>query len=205
MQRYHPQVVNFLNSGDRRLGNAPGFTLGALLKLADTKSPYQRKYTLLHYVVEHCEKAKPGSVDAASRAVACCEQAYSYPFDMVDSDVKKLAKDLKEVEAMTAAAPNDDPADCWRPKMKDCLAEWRQSVAQLEAAMGKLVEGMGQVCMLWCVDKKPAEAESCFENLSKLMKLSTANLEEIRKEQEKVESEQAKKGRGKKKKSTGAS
>ena len=53
-----------MNSGDRRLGNAPGFKLDALLKLADTKSPYQRKYTLLHYVVEHCDKVKPGSVAA---------------------------------------------------------------------------------------------------------------------------------------------
>jgi hypothetical protein len=94
------QVVNFLNSGDRRLGNAPGFKLDALLKLADTKSPVNRKYTLLHYVVEHCNEAKPGSVEAASRAVACCEQAFSYPFDMVDGDLKKLTKDLKEVETV---------------------------------------------------------------------------------------------------------
>lgn len=180
-------MVNFLNSGDRRLGNAPGFKLDALLKLADTKSPYQRKYTLLHYVVEHCDKVKPGSVEAASRSVACCEQAYTYPFEMVDSDVKRLAKDLKEAEQIASTAPTDDPADCWRTKMEECIDEWRKNMAQLDTAMKKLVIGMEQICMLWCVDKKPTEAENCFENLSKLMNLSTACLGELRKQRKKAE------------------
>lgn len=199
------QVVNFLNSGDKRLGNAPGFKLDALLKLADTKSPYQRKYTLLHYVVEHCDKVKPGSVEAASRSLACCEQAYTYPFEMVDSDVKKLAKDLKDVEQISSRAPTDDPADCWRTKMAECIDEWRKNMARLDAAVGKLVKDMEQVCVLWCVDKKPAEAETCFENLSKLMNMSTGSLEELRKEKMKAESHKQKSGKQKQKKKKGAS
>lgn len=174
------------------MGCCPGFKLDALLKLADTKSPYQRKYTLLHYVVEHCDKVKPGSVEAACRSVACCEQAYTYPFEMVDSDVKKLAKDLKEVEQISSTAPTEDPADCWRTKMEECIGEWRKNMAQLNTAMEKLVEDMEQICMLWCVEKKPAEAETCFENLSRLMNLSTTSLEELRKEKEKANSDKQK-------------
>ena len=53
--------------------------------------------------------------------------------------------------------------------------------------------------MLWCVDKKPAEAETCFENLSKLMNMSTGSLEELRKEKMKAESHKQKSGKQKQK------
>lgn len=189
------QVVNFLNSRTRRLSNQPGFKLDALLKLADTKSPYDRKYTLLHYVVEHCDKAKPGSIEAASRSVACCSDASSYPFDMVDTDFKKLQKSLTEVEKASSKAPTGNPADAWGNKMTACIETWHKSVDQLKVAFEKLQEGMEQICLLWCVEKKPAEAEHCFENLGKLMKLLTSDLEQLRKEKEKMEADSTKQGK----------
>ncbi|XP_022645280.1 disheveled-associated activator of morphogenesis 1-like isoform X2 [Varroa jacobsoni] len=45
---------NYMNRGDR--GNACGFKIASLNKLADTKSSSNRNYTLLHYVIETCQR-----------------------------------------------------------------------------------------------------------------------------------------------------
>ena len=45
---------NYMNRGQR--GNAVGFKLSSLTRIADTKSSCTKNMTLLHYIVDTCEK-----------------------------------------------------------------------------------------------------------------------------------------------------
>ena len=156
----------------------------ALIKLADTKSPYKRKFTLLHYVVEHCEKAKPGCVAAVNAKLACCADASSYPFDMVESDITRLHKELREVRTVSAAAPTDDPQDQWAATMGRLCEEWAESMTKLDSDVVELMEEVASVCALWCCDKKASEAEATCSQLAKLMKLAMSALADLEAEKE---------------------
>ena len=50
---------NFIFRGQR--GNAVGFKLSSLTRIADTKSSCSKNLTLLHYIAETCESKVPNS------------------------------------------------------------------------------------------------------------------------------------------------
>ena len=49
---------NFINDGTFR-GNASGFKVDALIKMADTKSGVRPKFTLVHYLYQMLEDIAP--------------------------------------------------------------------------------------------------------------------------------------------------
>lgn len=56
---------NFINDGTFR-GNASGFKLDGLVKMADTKSSVKPKFTLIHYLVDLVELLRPDLLDFAT-------------------------------------------------------------------------------------------------------------------------------------------
>uniref|UniRef100_A0A2H1W0G9 SFRICE_013890 n=1 Tax=Spodoptera frugiperda TaxID=7108 RepID=A0A2H1W0G9_SPOFR len=123
---------NYMNRGAR--GNASGFRLSSLNKLADTKSSVSRNTTLLHYLVELLETQfkdilllEEDLPHVRAAAKVCVEQ--------LEKDVGALRTGLREVARELeyhAALPNRSHNDMFLPVMRDFHAHAVCSFTQLE-------------------------------------------------------------------------
>lgn len=70
---------NFINDGTFR-GNASGFKIDALVKMADTKSSKKPKFNLIHYLVELTESIRPDLLDFSAELETVVKAATSMFF-----------------------------------------------------------------------------------------------------------------------------
>ncbi|XP_037293291.1 disheveled-associated activator of morphogenesis 1 isoform X2 [Manduca sexta] len=123
---------NYMNRGAR--GNASGFRLSSLNKLADTKSSVTRNTTLLHYLVEILETQfkdvlliEEDLPHVRAAAKVCVEQ--------LEKDVGALRSGLREVARELdyhASLSPPPPGDCFVPVMRDFHAHAVCTFTQLE-------------------------------------------------------------------------
>ncbi|CAH0625308.1 unnamed protein product [Chrysodeixis includens] len=123
---------NYMNRGAR--GNASGFRLTSLNKLADTKSSVSRNTTLLHYLVEMLE-TQFKDILLLEEDLPHVRAAAKVCVDQLDKDVGALRAGLREVSKELeyhAALPNRSPNDMFLPVMRDFHAHAVCSFTQLE-------------------------------------------------------------------------
>ncbi|KAF9420174.1 hypothetical protein HW555_003587 [Spodoptera exigua] len=116
---------NYMNRGAR--GNASGFRLSSLNKLADTKSSVSRNTTLLHYLFKDILLLEEDLPHVRAAAKVCVEQ--------LEKDVGALRTGLREVARELeyhAALPNRSHNDMFLPVMRDFHAHAVCSFTQLE-------------------------------------------------------------------------
>lgn len=80
---------NFMNSGMR--GNAAGFRIGTLNKIADTKSSSDKDTTLLHYLIK--------TLDSKFRDALDLEVELSHVKKAAKIDLRELQKEIEELKA----------------------------------------------------------------------------------------------------------
>eukprot|EP01105_Mastigella_eilhardi_P024764 TRINITY_DN652_c0_g2_i3.p1 TRINITY_DN652_c0_g2~~TRINITY_DN652_c0_g2_i3.p1 ORF type:complete len:577 (-),score=189.12 TRINITY_DN652_c0_g2_i3:48-1526(-) len=86
-------VGNFLNCGTSQ-GNAPGFKMATLKKLADLRSPVQGRLSLLQYVVNLVDKNSPESLNFPDEMTNLSTAANQSLQDVV-ADIVKLKEQYK--------------------------------------------------------------------------------------------------------------
>ncbi|XP_057715709.1 inverted formin-2 isoform X1 [Corythoichthys intestinalis] len=86
-------VGNFLNYGSHT-GNAEGFKISSLLKLAETKANKSR-ITLLHHILEEAEVNHPELL-ALPEDIEVCQKAAGVNLDSLQSEANALLKRLNE-------------------------------------------------------------------------------------------------------------
>ncbi|RVE57660.1 hypothetical protein OJAV_G00218690 [Oryzias javanicus] len=87
---------NYMNKGQR--GNALGFKVQSLNKMADTKSSIDKNVTLLHYMVSVLEKKFPG-VAAFGEELRNVPEASKVNMVELERDIGALRAGLKSIEA----------------------------------------------------------------------------------------------------------
>uniref|UniRef100_A0A7N8YPG9 Dishevelled associated activator of morphogenesis 1a n=1 Tax=Mastacembelus armatus TaxID=205130 RepID=A0A7N8YPG9_9TELE len=87
---------NYLNKGQR--GNAYGFKVSGLNKIADTKSSTDKNVTLLHYMITVLEQKYP-KVAAFSAELQNVPEAAKVNMTELEKDIGNLRSGLKSVEA----------------------------------------------------------------------------------------------------------
>ncbi|XP_024140275.1 disheveled-associated activator of morphogenesis 1 isoform X2 [Oryzias melastigma] len=87
---------NYMNKGQR--GNALGFKVQSLNKIADTKSSTDKNVTLLHYMVSVLEKKFP-AVAAFSEELRNVPEASKVNMVELERDISALRAGLKSIEA----------------------------------------------------------------------------------------------------------
>ncbi|XP_049874997.1 disheveled-associated activator of morphogenesis 1 isoform X2 [Pectinophora gossypiella] len=87
---------NYMNRGAR--GNASGFRLSSLGKLADTKSSVARHTTLLHYLVEMLETPQFKDILFLEEDLPHVRQAAKVCVEQLEKDVTALRNGLREVQ-----------------------------------------------------------------------------------------------------------
>ncbi|XP_061099974.1 inverted formin-2-like isoform X1 [Conger conger] len=97
-------VGNFLNYGSHT-GNAEGFRISTLLKLAETKANKSR-VTLLHHILE---KAEQNQVDLLNLPddIEICEKAAGVNLDSIQSEASSLSLRLKNTENKVSSSEED--------------------------------------------------------------------------------------------------
>ncbi|XP_007473025.1 disheveled-associated activator of morphogenesis 1 isoform X1 [Monodelphis domestica] len=87
---------NYMNKGQR--GNAFGFKLSSLNKIADTKSSIDKNITLLHYLITIVEKKYPKVLNL-NEELRDIPQAAKVNLTELDKEINTLRSGLKAVEA----------------------------------------------------------------------------------------------------------
>ncbi|XP_078007642.1 LOW QUALITY PROTEIN: disheveled-associated activator of morphogenesis 1 [Phascolarctos cinereus] len=87
---------NYMNKGQR--GNAYGFKLSSLNKIADTKSSIDKNITLLHYLITTVEKKYP-TVLQLNEELRDIPHAAKVNMTELDKEINTLRSGLKAVEA----------------------------------------------------------------------------------------------------------
>ncbi|XP_030051636.1 disheveled-associated activator of morphogenesis 2 isoform X2 [Microcaecilia unicolor] len=87
---------NYMNKGQR--GNAFGFKVSSLNKIADTKSSIDRNVTLLHYLIMIFEKTYPGILNIQAELEHLPEAAKVNLMEL-EKEVNNIKSGLKAVEA----------------------------------------------------------------------------------------------------------
>ncbi|XP_069494990.1 disheveled-associated activator of morphogenesis 1 isoform X1 [Ambystoma mexicanum] len=86
---------NYMNKGQR--GNAYGFKISSLNKIADTKSSIDKNITLLHFLITILEKKYPKVVNLHEE-LASIPQAAKVNMTELDKEISTLRSGLKAVE-----------------------------------------------------------------------------------------------------------
>nr|XP_032518459.1 disheveled-associated activator of morphogenesis 1 [Danaus plexippus plexippus] len=123
---------NYMNRGAR--GNASGFRLTSLNKLADTKSSVTRNTTLLHYLVEMLE-TQFKDVLLLEEDLPHVRAAAKVCVDQLEKDVGSLRTGLREVSRELdyhASLLSSQPHDAFVPVMREFHAHAVCSFTQLE-------------------------------------------------------------------------
>ncbi|GBP65288.1 Disheveled-associated activator of morphogenesis 2 [Eumeta japonica] len=124
---------NYMNRGAR--GNATGFRLSSLNKLADTKSSVSRTTTLLHYLVELLETQFKDvllleeDLPHVRAAAKVCAEQLERDVAALRSGLGEVARELDYHAALGAAAHADDS---FLPLMREFHAHALCSFTQLE-------------------------------------------------------------------------
>ncbi|XP_053608443.1 disheveled-associated activator of morphogenesis 1 isoform X2 [Plodia interpunctella] len=123
---------NYMNRGPR--GNASGFRLSSLNKLADTKSSVSRNTTLLHFLVEMLESPQFKDILLLEEDLPHVRAAAKVCVEQLERDVSALRAGLREVarELEYHAAAPAPPHDAFLAVMRDFHAHAVCTFTQLE-------------------------------------------------------------------------
>eukprot|EP00026_Physarum_polycephalum_P002507 Phypoly_transcript_02514.p1 GENE.Phypoly_transcript_02514~~Phypoly_transcript_02514.p1 ORF type:complete len:872 (+),score=260.78 Phypoly_transcript_02514:121-2736(+) len=95
---------NYLNGGTNR-GQADGFVISMLPKLADTKSGFDKNTSLLSYIVKQLYKMRPTLLAMGSEPKL--QEAAKVSFAEVESNINALTAEMKEVKAKATIVKAD--------------------------------------------------------------------------------------------------
>uniref|UniRef100_A0A8C2Z6J5 Dishevelled associated activator of morphogenesis 1b n=1 Tax=Cyclopterus lumpus TaxID=8103 RepID=A0A8C2Z6J5_CYCLU len=131
---------NYMNKGQR--GNAYGFKVSSLNKIADTKSSLDRNVTLLHYMITVLEKKYP-KVAAFSKELQNVPEAAKVSMTELDKDIGNLRSGLKSVEAELQYQRNQShhgPEDKFVPVVSQFVTVASFSFSDIEESLSEAKE-----------------------------------------------------------------
>ncbi|KAM9355334.1 disheveled-associated activator of morphogenesis 1-like [Pholidichthys leucotaenia] len=142
---------NYMNKGQR--GNAYGFKLSSINKIADTKSSIDKNVTLLHYLVTVLEKKYP-DVAAFSEELQNVPEASKVNMAELEKDISSLRSGLKSVEAelqYQQAQASRGPKDRFIPMVSEFIivasfsfSEVEESLTEAKDMFGKALRHFGE-------------------------------------------------------------
>lgn len=153
---------NYLNTGQR--GGAYGFKLESLLKVAEVRSTVDnRRYTLLHYLVELLEKKFPDIKDWRED-MKSMEIASKVELPALRANLQSIKVGLKDAQALMDAIAADprDPTDQFANIMTDWIKGSQKKYEQLDQAFKDAENAYTEVCKSFGEDPKALQPNEFF-------------------------------------------
>jgi hypothetical protein len=166
-------VGNFLNAGNRRLGQAQGFDLETLSKLQDTKTS-DNKFTILEVIVEMIRDQKPELLKFDKSELDLIDEGARVSLQIVEGELKKLRKDF---DTMADIAPTITPVS--EDKFQKRYQEFQEKASVALEAMEKDFDEANAkydaVVLAFGEDPKKMGPEEFFWGLEKFLWQSCRN------------------------------
>jgi hypothetical protein len=156
---------NFLNSGTPRAG-IPGFKVGALSKLKDTKTA-DGKRTMIHIIVSFVEQKHPELV-TFGKELELVHDATKVAGSTLEADINSLGKAIKEIEASVGAVTASEIPDKqpFLDIMTSFLERAKEDHAALKAQHQEMAAKYTDLCKFFGEDlSKPLTPEEMFTEL----------------------------------------
>lgn len=131
---------NYMNKGQR--GNAYGFKVNSLNKIADTKSSTDKNITLLHYLITVLEQKYP-KVMTFSEELQNVPEASKVNMTELEKDIGNLRSGLKIVEAelqYQQSQPSHSPANKFIPVVSQFITVATFSFSEVEESLNEAKE-----------------------------------------------------------------
>ncbi|KAM6973426.1 disheveled-associated activator of morphogenesis 2 isoform 2-T2 [Aplochiton taeniatus] len=127
---------NFMNKGQR--GNAYGFKVSSLNKVADTKSSIDRNITMLHYLIMIFEKNYPDTL-SVQQDLASVQEAAKVNLAELEKEVHSIKSGLKALEAelQYQQSRTRDRGDKFVPVVGDFITVASFSFSELEELLNE--------------------------------------------------------------------
>ncbi|XP_051941646.1 disheveled-associated activator of morphogenesis 1-like isoform X1 [Hippocampus zosterae] len=153
---------NYMNKGQR--GNAYGFKVSSLNKIADTKSSIDKNITLLNYIVTVLEKKFP-TVMALNEELQYVPEAAKVNMMELEKDISNLRSGIKSVEAelqyqqsQTSLGPNDK----FVPVVRQFLTVASFSLSEVEESFVEAKDLLGQALQHFGEDSSKLQPDEFF-------------------------------------------
>nr|XP_019940231.1 PREDICTED: disheveled-associated activator of morphogenesis 1-like [Paralichthys olivaceus] len=153
---------NYMNKGQR--GNAYGFKVSSLNKIADTKSSIDKNITLLHYMITVLEKKYP-KVVTFSDELPNVPEAAKVSMTELEKDIGNLRSGLKSVEAelqYQQAQSSHSPADKFVPVVSQFITVASFSFSEVEESLTEAKELFGKALRHFGEDTSKLQPDEFF-------------------------------------------
>ncbi|XP_078404347.1 uncharacterized protein fhdc1 [Cetorhinus maximus] len=148
------QAGNIMNAGGHA-GNAVGFKLSSLLKLADTKAN-KPGMNLLHFVVLEAQK-KDATLSAFPEKLKHVQEAARLSVDSIDGDLQSLVSRTRWLQG------NLKQDSELLHQMEDFTQQALREVDKLEKERTELQREVNALIDFFCEDKETMKLEECFK------------------------------------------
>lgn len=152
---------NYMNRGQR--GNAVGFKLSSLTRIADTKSSCNKNMTLLHYIADTCQ-LKFRECLLLGADMPNVRDAAKVNMKELEKDMAILRNGMKEVGRELEFFRTQPPAngDRYLPVMKEFQSLASVHLAELEDLFVDMKARFDRVCRLFCEDPTTTQSDEFF-------------------------------------------
>ncbi|XP_004082105.1 disheveled-associated activator of morphogenesis 1 [Oryzias latipes] len=155
---------NYMNKGQR--GNALGFKVSSLNKIADTKSSIDKNVSLLHYMVSVLEKKFP-AVAAFSEELRNVPEASRVNMVELEKDISALRSGLKSIEAELKYQEScQRAADAFVPVVSQFLAVASFSFSDVEESLQEAKDLFLKALQHFGEDSSALKADEFFGTFS---------------------------------------
>ncbi|GAM24844.1 hypothetical protein SAMD00019534_080190 [Acytostelium subglobosum LB1] len=173
-------VGNFINHGTNR-GNASGFKIDSINKMADTKSNTREKYNLVHYLIELLESIKP-SLLSFYEEIPNVYTAATLSFSTSTGEIRLLKSGLAKLELEVNGTDNTSPLDDkdpFRLKLSEFLLSAKTELLDAEKLVGETEMMYGKIAKFFGEDTTRPLEEFCaiFKKFSDTYQLAKKDLE----------------------------
>jgi len=182
-------VGNFLNSGNKRLGDAFGFKLETFDKLLDTKSS-DNQMTVLDVIVEMVRESKDPELVAFSRGETDIVDAGSkVSLPTIMGDYSKLIKDFEGLSTVMTTVEKTGDDDTFLDKLGVFIAENQAIIDQMKTDVTKMNTDFEGLVKFFGEEPSDTDPEKFFGMWRKFLLAIVESNTKIEKEKEKREKE----------------
>ncbi|XP_038597190.1 protein diaphanous homolog 3 isoform X2 [Tachyglossus aculeatus] len=178
---------NYMNAGSRN-AQTFGFNLSSLCKLKDTKSTDQ-KTTLLHFLVEVCEKEYPDILSFVDD-LEHLDKASKVSAENLEKNLKQMERQLQQLEKdLETFPPPEDAYDKFVTKMSSFAAYAREQWKQLYRMHENLEKLYQSLMNFYAIDVKKVSVEEFFTDMNDFRTMFMQAIKENHKRREAEEKE----------------
>eukprot|EP01113_Clastostelium_recurvatum_P012737 TRINITY_DN1662_c0_g1_i1.p1 TRINITY_DN1662_c0_g1~~TRINITY_DN1662_c0_g1_i1.p1 ORF type:complete len:1111 (-),score=430.35 TRINITY_DN1662_c0_g1_i1:87-3266(-) len=171
---------NFINFGTRR-GNASGYKIEGLNRLADTRSSKRQKFNLVHYVTQWIEKENPDLLEFPMETEDVPEAA-TLVFNSMAGDVRELRKGLSSMEKALEDMPSAGSDDVFNEVMSTFLISAKEELEDAETLVSQTENQFQKALKHYAEDAKmqPEELLCIFKRFTTSFDMARKDLDNER-------------------------